>query len=62
MLGQVHPIDSICEFIIWKLNPLVVAATSVNSNLHSCMRNELWIFYEVPSVFGQIEKSLSGCN
>ena len=62
MLGQVHPIDSIYEFIIRKLNPLVVAATSVNSNLHSCMCNEQWIFYENLSVFGGIEKSLSGCN
>ena len=40
MLGQVHPIDSIYEFIIGKLNPLVVAATSVNSNLHCRMCNE----------------------
>ena len=44
MLGQVHPIDSIYEFIIRKLNPLVIAATSINSNLHSCMCNEQWIF------------------
>ena len=33
-----------------------------NSNLHSCMRNEQWIFYDNLSVFGQIKKYLNKEN
>ena len=42
--------------IIWKMNSLVVATT--NSNLHSSMCNEKWIFHNDFSVFIHIEKSL----
>ena len=41
--------------IIWKMNSLVVATT--NSNLHSSMCNEKWIFHNDFSVFIHIEKS-----
>ena len=34
--GKHNPIDSVNESIIWKIDPLVVAATT--------MRNEQWIF------------------
>ena len=44
------------------MNPLVIAATSINSNLHSCIRNQQWVFYDNFSVFGQIKKSLNGQN
>ena len=33
------------ELIIWKMNLLVVAAASLNSNLCSGMHNEQWIFW-----------------
>ena len=38
-------IDFINELIIWKMNLLVVAAASLNSNLSSGMHNEQWIFW-----------------
>ena len=55
------PQDSISESVVWKINLLVFAKTSIkiNSNLHSCMRNEQWIFYDNLSVFGQIKKYLN---
>ena len=55
------PQDSISESVVWKINLLVFAKTSIkiNSNLHSCMRNEQWIFYDNLSVFGQIKKYMN---
>ena len=50
--GKHNPIDSVNESIIWKIDPLVVAATS--------MRNEQWIFQNNLSVFSQIERFLNG--
>ena len=38
------------------MNLLDIATTSLNSNLHSYMCNERWIFHGDSSVFGQIEK------
>ena len=38
-------IDFINELIIWKMNLLVVAAASLNSNLSSGMHSEQWIFW-----------------
>ena len=53
-------IDIINESIIWKMNPLVVDGTSIKFKspfLHAKWANN---FYDNFSVFGQIEKSLSG--
>ena len=49
------PQDAINESVIWK-QPVS------NSNLHSCMRNEQWIFDDNFSVFGLIGKSLDREN
>ena len=54
------PQDCINESIIWKMKPLVVAATSLKVDLHSGMRNEQWMFHDNSSVFDKIEKTLNG--
>ena len=38
-------IDFINELIIWKMNLLVIATASLNSNLCFGMHNEQWIFW-----------------
>ena len=64
MPGQAYPQDSINEYIISKVESVSFTTNNIKFKSRkwrkSFMRNELLIFYDNLSVFGQNEKSLNG--